>query len=289
MKIQKKLLSVIVLLVVCFLFSACSMEHQSTAQFLSTSSNIFVNTKSPNVCAFNVALFSDHKINQVDYVFLESPDISSEDYTVDIVNNNIDVLDTYQYQGFYIKNIMVEIRCEKPIENSSFESLILNVDGTNHTLHFSTPVTHHFVEGIVFSDKLQIMVFPNEFPSNFINDKQASAVYEFYATEDIALQDIYFDDFLSASNVMYAIGNEPPREAEFPIHVKKDEKLNLYLSFTSESDYDLSYVSTNIYFDYLAESSNERYFNSGVVTFDPIYPILDNDTSHIDKIIDSLK
>ena len=60
MKIQKKLLSVIVLLVVCFLFSACSMEHQSTAQFLSTSSNIFVNTKSPNVCAFNVALFSDH-------------------------------------------------------------------------------------------------------------------------------------------------------------------------------------------------------------------------------------
>lgn len=289
MKMRKKLLSVIVWLAVCFLVSSCSMKYQSTAQVLSTASNIFVNTKSPDVCSFNVALFSKHKINQIDYVSLGSRDISDEDYTVNIVDNNIDVLDAYQYKGMYIKNIIVEIKCKKPNINASFEHLVLNVDGINYTLQFSAPVTHHFMEGIVFSDKLQIMVFPNEFPANFINDNQASVVYEFCATEDIELQDIYFDDYLSASNVMYAIGDEPPCEAKFPIRVKKDEELKLYLSFSAESDLGLSYISTNIYFEYLVESSNERCFNSGVVTFDPIYPILDNDTSHIDKIIDGLK
>ena len=184
---------------------------------------------------------------------------------------------------------MVEITGKDNIKNCTFENLILNVDGVRQSLSFSTPVNHIFSEGNIFTEGLQISVIPNEFPSSFINNEQESVTYEFYATEDVVLQDIRFDDFLSVSDVIYAIGDEDAHNAEFPISVKKGETIRISFSFTSNSANELSYVATNIYFDYLTKSDNTKHFNSVFVVFDPVYPIIENDNTKINKIVDSLK
>ena len=276
MKTKKCLMNLISLILIVFLFSSCTSEQQEIANFMNTASNIFINSKSSDALSFNVALFSKEKISQIDYI-------------VNIIDNNIDVLNSYKYKGLYIKYIMVEITGKDNIKNCTFENLILNVDGVRQSLSFSTPVNHIFSEGNIFTEGLQISVIPNEFPSSFINNEQESVTYEFYATEDVVLQDIRFDDFLSVSDVIYAIGDEDAHNAEFPISVKKGETIRISFSFTSNSANELSYVATNIYFDYLTKSDNTKHFNSVFVVFDPVYPIIENDNTKINKIVDSLK
>ncbi len=289
MKTKKSLLNFISLILIIFLFSGCTSEQQETADFMNTASNIFVNSKGLDTLSFNVALFSKRKIDKIDYIGIEGTNVNNDDYTVNIIDNNIDVLNSYKYKGLYIKYIMVEITAKDNIKNCTFENLILNVDGGRQSLNFSTPVNHIFSEGNIFTEELQISVIPNEFPSSFINNKQEGVTYEFYATEDVVLQDIRLDDFLSVSNVIYAIGDEDAHNADFPIDVKKGETIRISFFFTSNSVNELSYVATNIYFDYLTKSDNEKLFNSVFVVFDPIYPVIENDASNINKIVDSLK
>ncbi len=289
MKMKKCLLNSISLILIIFLFSSCTNRQQETADFMNTASNIFINSKSLDTLSFNVALFSERKIDKIDYIGIEGTNVNNDDYTVNLIDNNIDVLNSYKYKGLYIKYIMVEITAKDNIKNCTFENLILNVDGVRQSLSFSTPVNHIFSEGNIFSEELQISVIPNEFPSSFINNKQEGVTYEFYATEDVVLQDIRFDDFLSVSNVIYAIGDEDAHNANFPISVKKGETIRISFSFISNSANELSYVATNIYFDYLTKFDNEKHFNSASIVFDPIYPVIENDNTNIDKIVDSLR
>lgn len=289
MKRKKSLLNLISVILIIFLFSGCSSGQRETADFMNNASSIFINSKSLNTLSFNVALFSKQKIEKIDYVGIEGVNVNNNDYTVNIIDNNIDVLNSYKYKDLYIKYIMVEISAKDNIKNCTFENLILNVDGVRQSLSFSTPVNHIFSEGNIFTEELQISVIPNEIPSSFINNEQALVTYEFYATEDVVLQGIRIDDFLSVSNVIYAIGDKDAHNADFPISVKKGETIRISFSFTSDSANELSYVATNLYFDYLTKADNKKLFNSVLVVFDPIYPVFDGDTTNINKIVESLK
>ena len=251
MKTKNILLNLISLILIIFLFSGCSSGQRETADFMNNASNIFVNSKSLNTLSFNVALFSKQKIEKIDYVGIAGVNVNNNDYTVNIIDSNIDVLNSYKYKDLYIKYIMVEIIAKGDVENCTIKNIILNVDGVRQSLSFSTPVNHIFSEGNVFTEELQISVIPNEFPSSFINNEQGVVTYKFYATEDVVLQGIRLDNFLSVANVVYAIGEENPHSAHFPINVKKGETISISFSFTSDSANELSYVATNLYFDYL--------------------------------------
>jgi hypothetical protein len=289
MKTKNILLNLISLILIIFLFSGCSSGQRETADFMNNASNIFVNSKSLNTLSFNVALFSKQKIEKIDYVGIAGVNVNNNDYTVNIIDNNIDVLNSYNYKDLYIKYIMVEIIAKGDVKNCTIKNIILNVDGVRQSLSFSTPVNHIFSEGDVFTEELQISVIPNEFPSSFINNEQGVVTYNFYATEDVVLQGIRLDDFLSVANVVYAIGEENPHIAHFPINVKKGETISISFSFTSDSANELSYVATNLYFDYLTKADNKKLFNSVSVVFDPIYPVFNNDATNINKIVDSLE
>ena len=184
---------------------------------------------------------------------------------------------------------MIEIIQKNGVNHCAFQKLILNVDGTRQTLSFDTPVNHEFSDGNVFTKALQISVVPNEFPSEFINDNQQSASYEFEATEDLTLQKIRFNDFLSSSNVVYSIDDGISQNTNFPISLKKGQKIKITFSFMSELANNLSYLTSNIYFDYITDNDNVEHFNSAVIVFDPIYPLNDNDMSNVNKLIESIK
>ena len=172
MKTKNILLNLISLILIIFLFSGCSSGQRVTADFMNNASNVFVNSKSLNTLSFRVALFSKQKIEKIDYVGIAGVNVNNNDYTVNIIDNNIDVLNSYNYKDLYIKYIMVEIIAKGDVENCTIKNIILNVDGVRQSLSFSTPVNHIFSEGFIFTEELQISVIPNEIPSSFINNEQ---------------------------------------------------------------------------------------------------------------------
>ena len=117
MKTKNILLNLISLILIIFLFSGCSSGQRETADFMNNASNIFVNSKSLNTLSFRVALFSKQKIEKIDYVGIAGVNVNNNDYTVNIIDNNIDVLNSYKYKDLYIKYIMVEIIAKGDVEN----------------------------------------------------------------------------------------------------------------------------------------------------------------------------
>lgn len=284
-----RLLATILLLVVAF--SSCTNEtiiDEQTKDFVCNTSNILIHSTASNSFSFNVALFSKERIKKVEFIGFEGESIDNDNFNVNIIDNNIEVLDDYEYKGYHIKYVMIEITNNSSAEICNFDTLLLNVDGIRRTLSFDTPINHTFQEGNVFTDKLQISVIPNEFPSDFINSETQSATYEFYATEDVILQQVRFEDFLTPCNIIYGINDDEAQTAEFPIYVNKGDKLRISFSIMSELANSSSYLTTNIYFDYLSKTDNTNYYNSAIVIYDPVYPLKDNDTSNIDNLIDSL-
>lgn len=268
------------------LLAACGSQQPTV--ILDTASNVYVCSKDPFSCTFNVSLFSNRRIRQVDYIALQSNDGSTEGCSVNIGDSNNEDLDRFRHQGYYFQDLSVKITCDEPGKRICVDALVLNVDGTPYTLTFPTPVTHTFADGMSFSEELQIGVIPFDFPSSFINNDSESFQYIFTAQEDVVLQDVHFDAFLSPANMMYAIGGGAFRKAEFPISLKQGQTLNLSLSFQSDQASPFSSVATTLHFDYLVASSQQPRTNSCAVFFNPISPIPDHDTSHISRMLDDL-
>ena len=276
-------------LVALLMLSACSNYRASDKNdgFVSNASHVFIDSTSSDVLCFNLAVFSKSEIEKVEYLGLEGTNNNDADYVVSIFDNNIDILNDYEYKGWHIKYCMVEVKCLGNVDNCNFENLVLSIDGNKQTVHFDTAVKHKYSEGNVFSDKLQVAVFPVEFSTSTINTS-AGTVYEFRASDDITLNGIRFDEYIVASNIMYSINYEEPQPAEFPIEVKKDQTIKLSLSFNSNQIESTDYVLTNIYFDYTVESTNTDAYCGGVVVFDPIYPINSDDVSAINTLIERI-
>lgn len=283
----KRIISAILLSCLLIAFSACVKDAGSN-EFMTNASHVFVTSTSPNSFSFNLALFTKEPIGKVECLGLEGESINSSDYSVSVIDNNTDLLNNYSYKGWHIKYCMIEITAAEGVERCSFERIVLNIDGTAQKVSFTRPIEHVYSEGNVFSDVLRISVFPNEFPSSFINDESQSAVFEFYAVEDISLNGIRFDDHLQASEAVYSIDNSEPIRAEFPIELKKGQTIRIALSLGSDTLGHADYVITNVYFEFTKAFDNARSRCGGVVVFDPIYPIMGSDVSGIDSMIDTI-
>lgn len=280
------------LIFVITLFPACadsnSGNQNKTVDFSSNASEILINSKSPDVLSFNIALFSNKKISDVQYIGLEGININNADFNVEIIDNGTDALDGYKYKGLYTKCIMLEITKTGSTKSCEFNNIVLNVDGERRNISFSTPVKHQFIEGNIFTEVLQISVVPNEFASSYINNGEQGAIYKFNATEDLTIESIFFDDFLEPLDVTYSINNAKSQNATFPIAVKKGQQIKIGFSFSSTKATTNSYISTNLFFEYKTTNNSTNLHNSAVVVFDPIYPLKDKDFTNIDKLIDAV-
>jgi len=288
---KNKISCLILLVVVTITLSAC---FSSTPEFGSNGSNVFVHTKSPDILSFQVALFSKSKIKNIEYIDIEGKSITGEEeFAVEILNNNVDELDSYKYRGLHITNVMIDIsveETEKEIDSYEISKIVLNIDGKQCEVILDTPIIHEISEngGNTFTEELRISVIPNEFSSRWLNNPEQSVIYEFHATEELMINKVHFSDFVEATNITIALDDSEFKNAEFPIHVNQGQEVKIGMSFSSKVADQLSYVSTNLYFDYVTAKDNTERFNSAVVVFDPISPISDGDTSHIDTLIDSL-
>ncbi len=279
-------------IVIIILFSistaGCSDKRTKSADFQSNGSHVYINTECSSAMSFRLALFSKQKIHEIKFAGLEGNDIDSESLGVDVYQDDSDIINSYKYKGYHLKYIMIDIKPNSDeVIDCDFERIVLDIDGVIRKISFAKPVEHKFSGGNIFTEPLQISVLPNDIPSSYINDTSQNVIYEFYATEDIMLQEIRFSDFIYPANVTYTIDGSELQEAVFPVSVNKGQRLKISFSFMSDTADKFSYVTTNIYFDYLTESGASAY-NSAVIVFDPVFPILDNDLSPVRTFYDHI-
>lgn len=281
---NKTILSLIVIVIIVMLFSSCSINRENSV-YMTNASKVCVNYQSPATMSFNLVVLSKKEIQNIKCIGVEGTNIEFEKFNVDVFDNSVEELKNYTKKGWRVNNYMVEISYKDNVENCAFEKIIFDIDGTIEKISFDTTPQHKLADGNVFSDVLQINIFPNELPSSFINNNEQSATYEFTAKEDLSITGIRFKDFLNYDNVLYSIANENYQTASFPISVKKGETIKMSVSFSSATANNLCYVVTNMYFDYITAAEESANFCGAVIVFDPIYPLNGEDMTKIDRII----
>lgn len=281
---KKPVYLISVLAVILTLFSSCD---RTDPQVVTNIGKVFVNSEE-SVMSFNFCTISKNEVKNVTCVGLEGASIEHDKIDITVTENNTDELNNYVYKGWHIKNHMVELSCKEGVELCEVERIVLDIDGQIQKIPFQTPARHVFGDGNVFSDVLQLSVFPNEFPSSFINSDNQCAVYEFTAQEDLEITGIRFRDFLTYSDAWYSVNDVEGQEAAFPIAIKKGESVRISISFHSDCADSMSYVVTNMYFDYTTVVEGQTGYCGAVVVFDPVYPLNPDDMSKFDEMITKL-
>ncbi|HHZ02214.1 MAG TPA: hypothetical protein GX396_04660 [Tissierellia bacterium] len=91
-----KFVRLFVLVFVIAFFPSCNNSNfgsqDAMVDFASNASKVFINSKSPEVLSFNIALFSNKKISDIKYIGLEGANINNDDFDVNIIDNSVDAL-----------------------------------------------------------------------------------------------------------------------------------------------------------------------------------------------------
>lgn len=289
---MRKRSAVAVLIAVLMIFSLCSCSNSNDRidiEFESNANKILVNMNNDIEIAFNIALFSNDKIDEVKFLQAYGKNIDDISFNAELTDNTPDGVKDNAYKGVYFKYICVELLFEDNAQDSEIEKITLNVDGKKRDISFSTPIKCQFSEGNIFTDQLLALSVANGFSTSIINDKEEKVDYIYEADEDLTLNKIYLKDFVDFADISVSIDQNEEKQLELPLHIKKGQTVDISLSFSSDKVESRNYVMTNIFFEFTTDKDKKEYVNSATVSFDPIYPILDNDTSIIDKMIDDLE
>lgn len=276
------------LICICILTMVSCRSNDAKGEFYTNSNSILVNTHSSGCLSFSLLLFTKDKIKSIEYVGLEGNNIDWKNYNVNIIDSTIKEISSYKYKGLYTKVLTIEITPKNSSSDISFSSLKLNVNGTIRKIEFKTPPKNIYSGGNSFTDYLQPAVLPNDFNISFINNNNQSLIYEFNTTVPIELTSIECVDFLSISDINIWINNIRLENTALPIHIENNKNVKIGLHYNGKNISDASYLSTNIYFRFINNSDGKKYSNSALLTFDPVYPIHDNDLSSINNIIDEI-
>jgi len=264
-------------------FSACNNNQD----FYSTASLVKVNTKEENNLCFSLTMFSKKKIKNIDFLGAEGTGFEQGQLTVNIIDSTVDKISNKKFKGFYVKTLLIEILSNAELNTIIISAMLFNVDNENRKVSFSTDIKHEFSKGIYYSDILEIRFIPLEFSSVAIGSG-APFGYDFVAKQNITLRDIYCLDFLDIHILEILIDDIAVDNAALPFEVQAGQKVSIILTYEAESLTEFDYTITNLYFSFNTEQDSELYYNTFVINFDQIYPIMNNDTSHIKSLIEKL-
>ena len=282
-KIIKIIALIAALIMTAGLFTACNNNQD----FYSNASFFKVNTKEETCLSFHLTMFSKKKIKVVEFLGAEGTGFEQGELTVNIIDSTIDEISNKKFKGFYAKTLLIEIMPNAELETITISAMLFNVDNENRKVSFSNNIKHEFSKGINFSEILEIRFIPVEFSSAAIGNG-SSFGYDFVAMENITLQDIYCLDFVNVRIVEIRIDDIAVENAALPFDVQEEQKVSIILIYETESLTEFDYAMTNLYFSFNTEQDSELRNNAFIIIFDPIYPIMNNDTSHIRNFIEKL-
>ncbi len=239
-------------------------------------------------CIFLLALFSKQKIHEIKFAGLEGNDIYNESLDVDIYQNDSDIINSYKCQGYHLKYIMIEIKPNSvEVIDCNFERIALMLTVLFARYHSRNLLNTNFPEAIYLQNRFKYQFVPNDMPSAYINDTSQYVIYEFLATETLCYKKSDFPIlYILRMSLIRSMASES-MEAVFPISVSKGQRLKISFSFMSETVDKFSYVQI-IFTLIISQRAVMSFYNSAVIVFDPIFPILDNDLSPIRTLYDHI-
>ncbi|MDR0287805.1 MAG: hypothetical protein LBI03_08925 [Clostridiales bacterium] len=284
---MKKVKFLLIMFVFVIVFSSC--QSSNTISFYSNASFLKVHTKEAHCFSFSLTLFSKNKMNKIDFINAEGLGFEQNELTVNITDITTDEVNRFKYKDFYAKSLLVEIKPIEKLDTISISAIILKVDNETHKITFTNSIEHEFSEGLIFSEDLEIRTIPNEFSSSVLEEGvNSSFVYEFSSQQDLTIEQIYCLDFFDAEISGIRIDDITIENASLPFEVKKGQNIAISILYKATDVTAMDYITTNLYFSYKTNQDVDSKENAVIVVFDPVYPIYNNNTSHINTIIDTL-
>lgn len=284
---MKKLSLGIAMIFALLFLTSCNWSVPQQA-FYYNSSQIYVHSESEDNLTFDIAVFSKEKLSEVKGVGIESTTNESEDFLITITDQTVDQLKKHRYKGLYTNVLSVELKPQNKVKECVINRLILNLNGQPQKIEFKTPIRHKFSGGNKFTEELRPAVIPNDFSSSFINQTNELFIYEFNASQNITLTKISCLDFLKIHGLTIWINDIKTDHANLPLEIKSGQNVKLGFNYTGNTLTEMDYVATNLKIEYTKGSDNTPLSNEVFLIFHPIYPIENNDYSHIDKMIHSI-
>lgn len=283
-----KRLYIIILFLSSILISCSQLNSDNdTTGLYSNAEKILISSENESSLSFEITLFSKNKIKQYEYLGLEGTNIDNLD--VEMTDNTIDKIKNHKYKDYYTTVLIITITPEQQFNREiEINKLVLNINGESNKVEFTTPIIHAFEGGNVFTDDLLPYVMTNEMTSMSIKNND-EFLYQFEAKKDLQIENIYAKDFLTPSiSKMNIGGNIVEDEIQYPISIPANTMVELALQFNGNEPTinELNYISTNLFFEYIAEGNPEKQTNGVVVFLNPIYPILD-DLNKVENYIDT--
>lgn len=283
-----KRLYIIILFLSSILISCSQLNSDNDMTGLySNAEKILISSENESSLSFEITFFSKNKIKQYEYLGLEGTNIDNLD--VEMTDNTIDKIKNHKYKDYYTTVLIITITPEQQFNREiEINKLVLNINGESNKVEFTTPIIHAFEGGNVFTDDLLPYVMTNEMTSMSIKNND-EFLYQFEAKRDLQIENIYAKDFLTPSiSKMNIGGNIVEEEIQYPISIPANTMVELALQFNGNEPTinELNYISTNLFFEYIAEGNPEKQTNGVVVFLNPIYPILD-DLNKVENYIDT--
>lgn len=281
-------LCVLISILIVVLFSTSCSSNEAKNDFYSNADYILVNTNKETALCFQLSLFSKSKIEKVDFISFQGSNVS--DLKVDFIDNTIDEIKDYKYKGLYTKvlNFTVKPGSSKDI---TINEALLKIDGKEKKITFKNPIKHTYSEGNIGSEEMMIGIIPNDMAATVINDSEELFTYVFNTQKDIELRSITIRDYLKPVDLKIKVDDvEVGNIDSLPLDIgaNKEVKIIFYFSSTNDAVNNVSYLGTNLKFEYNVKGSSDILKNDFLIYFNPIYPFQDNDFSRIQKCIDKV-
>ena len=284
---MKKVGTLLALLIIISFLTSCNSND--ILDFYSNASLVKVHSVEASTLSFSLTLFSKEKINNVDYISVEGLGFEPGDLSVEITDNTIDEVSLYKYKGLQAKCILVEIKPVTSLGKVTISALVIKVDNNIQKVSFPNYIQHEFADGIIYSEDLEIRVIPCDFASSVLGDAEDSTyVYQFAAQKDLRIEKVYCLDYFDIEVVGIRIDDTSIENVSLPYDVKKGQDVAIRIHFKPKNLTTADYVETNLYFTYKTNQEDDLKENSFIIVFDPVYPILNNDSSNINNIVDRL-
>lgn len=281
-------LCVLISILIVVLFSTSCSSNEAKNDFYSNADYILVNTNEETALCFQLSLFSKSKIEKVDFISFQGSNVS--DLKVDFIDNTIDEIKDYKYKGLYTKvlNFTVKPGSSKDI---TINEALLKFDGKEKKITFKNPIKHTYSEDNIWSEEMMIGIIPNDMAATVINDSEELFTYVFNTQKDIELRSITIRDYLKPVDLKIKVDDvEVGNIDSLPLDIgaNKEVKIIFYFSSTNDAVNNVSYLGTNLKFEYNVKGSSDILKNDFLIYFNPIYPFQDNDFSRIQKCIDKV-
>ncbi|HHW70831.1 MAG TPA: hypothetical protein GX392_05800 [Clostridiales bacterium] len=231
---MKKRISPLILLVFIFICCGCSKFNENV-RF--GSNMIKYNAQTIEEFGFNLDMISTSKNPKIEFVEFKGTNVQG--LVTELHDDTFDEVKNLCHNDYYIK--LLGFQCYTEDEYVQIDGVHLKVDSKDIELVFDPPIKH----SVTSDDKLNTGVATMGYPLIICTTSYQNTeyFYEYYAEENIILEDFYFNDFLKPTNAILYINDTKVGNLEdlLPINIPQGSNFTIWTNIDFKDDISHTY------------------------------------------------